>query len=354
VKARRRREHAPSAPPAPAPAAEGPPVVTVFDYSPERFEKQEVRDVPAFLAAHRPDWSHVRWINIDRVDDQDLVRAFATKYGLHPLAIEDVLTPNQRPKVDLYEAQGDQPARVFLIVRMLDLVDGRLESEQVGIFLGRNTVLTFQESPGDIWNPIRQRISTTAARIRANDASFLVYSLLDAIVDHCFPLLETYGERLEAIEEEVLDKPTSATMHEIHVIKREMLVLRRGVWPLREVILGLQREPHECMSDTTRTYLHDLYDHAVQIIDILETYRDVATGLTETYMSSLSNRMNEIMKVLTIIGTIFIPLTFLAGVYGMNMPIPENQWKWAYPVFWIVCVALAGGMIGWFRRRGWI
>lgn len=338
----------------PAPEASGPALVTCIDYGPDRVERREIRDTAAFLADHRPDWTRVRWINVDSVADTELVHAIAAKYELHPLAIEDVLTPGQRPKFETYDAEAEHHARVFIIVRMLQLVEGRLRSEQISIFLGRTTVLTFQESPGDIWDPIRERIKTAASRLRANDASFLVYSLLDAIVDHCFPVLEQFGERLEELEELVLDQPSRQTIQEIHAVKREMLVLRRAVWPMREVVLGLQREPHECVSDTTRTYLRDLYDHAVQIMDILETYRDVATGLTETYMSSMSNRMNEVMKVLTIIGTIFIPLTFLAGVYGMNMHIPENQWAGSYPVFWIVCLAVAGGMVAWFKRRGWL
>lgn len=356
-KARRKRERprqSPGTSTEPVRDTSEPALVTCIDYGPDRVERQEIRDTAAFLADHRPDWTRVRWINVDSVADTGLVRAIAAKYGLHPLAIEDVLTPNQRPKFETYDAQGEHQARVFIIVRMLQLADGRLRSEQISLFLGHSTVLTFQEAPGDIWDPIRQRIATAGSRLRANDASFLVYALLDAIVDHCFPVLEQFGERLEELEEFVLDKPSRETIQEIHTVKREMLVLRRAVWPMREVVLSLQREPHECVSDNTRTYLRDLYDHAVQIMDILETYRDVATGLTETYMSSMSNRMNEVMKVLTIIGTIFIPLTFLAGVYGMNMHIPENQWKLSYPVFWIVCLVVAGGMVAWFKRRDWL
>jgi magnesium transporter len=329
-------------------------LVTCIDYGPDRVERQEVRDTAAFLSGHRQDGTRVRWINVDGLSDPALVRAIGDKYGLHPLALEDVLTPNQRPKFEPYEAQGEHKARVFVIARMLELSDGHLQSEQISLFLGHNTVLTFQEAPGDIWDPVRQRIDTPGSRLRASDASFLFYSLLDAIVDNCFPVLERFGERLEQLEELVLDKPSRQAILEIHAVKRELLVLRRAVWPMREVVQGLQREPHACVSDNTRTYLRDLYDHAVQIMDILETYRDVATSLTETYMSSMSNRMNEVMKVLTIIGTIFIPLTFLAGVYGMNMPIPENQWKGSYPIFWIVCLVVAGGMVAWFKRRDWL
>jgi magnesium transporter len=190
--------------------------------------------------------------------------------------------------------------------------------------------------------------------MRELDASYLLYALLDAIVDYCFPVLEYYGDRLQELEDLVLDRPDRATLQEIHQVKRELLLLRRAVWPMREVVNGLLREPHECIGDMTRMYLRDVYDHTIQIMDIIETYRELASSLTETYMSAMSNRLSEVMKVLTIIGTIFIPLTFLAGVYGMNMPIPENQWSGSYLVFWAVCLVVAGSMLYWFRKRGWI
>jgi len=239
-------------------------------------------------------------------------------------------------------------------VRMIQRVEEQLQSEQISIFVNQNTVLTFQEQPGDIWDPIRKRLAVAGSRMRQLDASYLLYALLDAIVDHCFPVLEYYGDRLEELEDEVIERPAPKVVQQIHQLKRDLLLLRRALWPMREVINGLQREPHECVRETTRYYLRDVYDHAVQIMDIVETYREVAASLTENYMTSMSNRLAEVMKVLTIIGTIFIPLTFLAGVYGMNMPIPENSKEWAYPVFWIICLVLSGGMLYWFRKRGWI
>ncbi len=214
--------------------------------------------------------------------------------------------------------------------------------------------MTFQENQGDVWDPIRQRIGAKGSRLRQTDVSFLLYALLDAIIDQCFPILEFFSDQLEDMEDLVLITGGTEPIQRIHTLKRELLLLRRSIWPMREVINSLQREPHECMSDVTRTYLRDVYDNCVQIIDLVETYREFATGLTETYMSALSIRMNEIMKVLTIMGTIFIPLTFLAGVYGMNMPIPENQSTWAYPVFWLVCLVTAAGMLLWFKRRHWL
>jgi magnesium transporter len=329
--------------------------VTCIDYSPQQALFEEVQELPAFIERHRPDWSAVRWINVDGLRDLGVVRALAEKYRLHPLAIEDVLHLPQRPKVQAYQDDGTYQARLFIITRELELRQGQLHAEQVSIFVGHRTVLTFQETSGDVWDPIRQRIRTAGSALRVNDASFLAYSLIDAVVDEAFPILEQFGDRLEDLEDLVLQRPSPDVIQEIHRMKRELLLVRRALWPMREVLSKMQREPHECFSEVTRTYIRDVYDHAVQAIDIVETYREVAGGLTETYMTAISNRMNEIMKVLTIMGTIFIPLTFLAGVYGMNFHhFPELDWPWAYPLFWIICLATAGGMIAWFRRRGWL
>jgi magnesium transporter len=337
------------------PTTQEPVTVTCIDYGPQQAQIQAVTDLPGFLSSHRPDWATVRWINVDGLGDMSVIRGCAEKYRLHPLAVEDLLNVTHRPKVEAYAEDGTMQARLFIVARMLELSEGHLRSEQISIFLGHRTVLTFQESPGDVWDGIRQRIQAPGSRLRANDASFLVHSLLDAIVDACFPILEFYGDHLEDVEAEVLASPTPAAIQNIHALKRELLLLRRAVWPMREVISALQREPHPCMSDATRTYMRDVYDHTVQIIDIVETYREMATGLTETYMSAMSQRLNEVMKVLTIIGTIFIPLTFFAGVYGMNFKhIPEIEWVWGYPFFWVVCAVTAVMMVLWFRRRRWI
>jgi magnesium transporter len=335
--------------------AQEPVSVTCIDYGPQQARVLPVADLTPFLEAHRPDWAAVRWINVDGVGDMSVVRGLAEKYHLHPLAVEDVLHVTHRPKIEAYDDDGALQARLFIIARMLELCDGHLRSEQISIFIGRHTVLTFQESRGDVWDGIRQRIQSPASRLRVNDASFLVHSLLDAIVDACFPILEFYGDRLEDVESEALARPTPEVIQQIHTLKRELLLLRRAVWPMREVINSLQREPHACMSDATRTYMRDIYDHTVQIIDIVETYREMATGLTETYMTAMSQRLNEVMKVLTIIGTIFIPLTFLAGVYGMNFRhFPEIEWVWGYGFFWAVCIVTAVSMVFWFRRRKWL
>jgi magnesium transporter len=337
------------------PSTTAPVGVTVIDYSPDQVQVTQVEDLDAFVANHRPPWAAVRWINVDSVSNLQVIRTLAEKYNLHPLAIEDVLHTTHRPKVEPYLEEGRYQARLFIIVRMLELVDGHLRGEQVSIFLGHTTVLTFQESPGDDWNGVRARLQTPRSRLRNGDASFLVHSLLDATVDACFPMLEHFGDRLEDVEAEVLERGTPESIRNIHDLKRELLLLRRAVWPMRDVVSNLMREQHDCLSEQTRTYMRDIYDHTVQIIDIVETYREVAMGLTETYMTAMSNRLNEVMKVLTMIGTVFIPLTFLAGVYGMNFDhLPELHWRWSYAVFWAISVATAGGMFAWFRKKHWL
>ncbi|MBI1336016.1 MAG: magnesium/cobalt transporter CorA [Phycisphaera sp.] len=329
--------------------------LSCIDYSPDNVLHRDITHADEFIEHHRPEWSTVRWINLDGLSDLKLIQALTNKYEIHPLAVEDILHVPQRPKLDAYPQADGRRARLVVITRMIQLQDDKLHREQITLVLGHNTVITFQETPGDVWDPIRQRIHTAGSRLRTNDASFLVYALLDAIVDHCFPILEHYSDRLEELEDLVLADPSEKIMHKVHEIRRELLLLRRDVWPMREVVNALQQETHECMSDATRVYLKDVYSHAVQIIDILETFREMATALTETYMSAVGNRMNQIMKVLTLMGTIFIPLTFLAGVYGMNFHhMPELDWWVSYPLFWVFCAVTASGMVWWFRKRGWL
>jgi magnesium transporter len=335
-------------------AAEAPLRVVCVDYCPERTECHEVGDLADFLTRHRPPWSRVRWISISGNHRLEDLMPFAEKYQLHPLAIEDVASGAQRPKVEDYAASGDLPGRLFIVGRVVHLLNGQLHDEQISLFLGRTTLLTFQETPGGIFDSIHRRIEVQGTRLREHDASFLCYALLDAIVDSYFPFLEYYSDRIEEAEEELLDDPRQFTLQKVHAVKRGLLLLRRAIWPMREITAQLLRDKHECLSDTTLTYFRDVYDHCVQIIDLNETYHEIASALTETYMSVMSNRMNEIVKVLTVISTIFIPLTFVAGVYGMNMPIPENQWEWSYPAFWGGCLLISLGMLAWFRRRGWI
>ena len=226
--------------------------------------------------------------------------------------------------------------------------------EQTSFFLGRNTLLSFQDTHCNAIDEVRHRCESPRSRLRQNDVSFLLYSLLDTLVDRFFPILDETSGHLEQAEEDVLTRPDMQSLQAIHLIKRDLVMIRRIAWPMRELIAQLQRERHECLSEITQTYFRDVYDHCVQIIDLIETYREIASAVAETYVSVISNRTNDIMKVLTIIGTIFIPLTFIAGVYGMNMYIPENHWPWSYPAFWAVCLGIAGFMLWRFRRGGWL
>lgn len=337
-----------------APGKASPVKVTVIDYSPTQVEMQGVLDFTSFLESHRPAWTTVRWINIDGLTDAKAIEALAKKYELHPLAVEDLLNTSTRPKADAYGGDAEVAARLFIITRMIELKGGKLDSEQISIFLGHATVLTFQETPGDIWDPIRGRINAKGSRVRTGDASFLVYTLLDAIVDHIFPVLEHYGDRLEDLEVTVVTGRKPDILLDIHRLKRELLLLRRALWPMRDMVHQLQNERHECLSETTRTYMTDLYDHVVQAMDILETYREVVAGLAETHLSTVNNRLNEIMKVLTVISVVFIPLNFMAGMFGMNFE--HFPWKWphAFEAFAIACLAITFLMLGWFRRHDWI
>ncbi|WP_295384290.1 magnesium/cobalt transporter CorA [uncultured Thiodictyon sp.] len=328
-------------------------LVVCTDYCPERWEEQSVADIAAFVAAHRPDWSQVRWIHVEGLGDAATIRALAEKYQLHPLAIEDVLDGQHRPKADDYPGSGDQPGRLFVVARRVVRGVDDVHAEQVNFFLGRHTLLSFQSSPCPAIEAVRRRSENPRSRLRQNDASFLLYSILDTIVDGLYPILEDASLHLEEAEESVIEHPEPATLNSIHRIKRGLILLRRVAWPMRELIGNLQRERHECLSEVTQTYFRDVYDHCVQVIDLIETYREIASDVADMHLSMLSNRTNEIMKVLTIIGTIFIPLTFIVGVYGMNMYIPENQWHYTYAVFWVVCLGIAGYMLWRFRRGGW-
>jgi magnesium transporter len=335
-------------------AGHDPSIVTCVDYSPEQVDIRAIHDIDRFLAEHRPPWAAVRWINVDGLGDADVIRALAAKYGLHPLAMEDVLRTIERPKAEDFPGTEEQPGRLFVVARTIHERDGRLDSDQVSLFLGRTTLLSFQDAHRGDMESVRQRIRMDGSRLRQNDASFLLYAILDAMVDHYFPVLEHASERLEGLEAEVLERPTHDALTRIHLLKRELLTIRRSAWPMRDLMVDLQREQHECLSDAAQVYLRDVHDHCVQIIDLVEIYREIASGVAETYVSVLSNRTSDTVKVLTIIGTIFIPLTFLAGVYGMNMPIPENESALAYPLFWVACIMVAGGMLLWFRRRGFL
>jgi len=319
----------------------------VMAYGPAEFVEQDIPSADA-IAPFLGQWPVV-WLNVDGLGDAEAIRRFGEIFGIHPLALEDVINVHQRPKVEPYEKY------LFIVMQML-LTGEKLDTEQLSLFLGSNFVLTFQEQPGgDCFAPIRERIRKNHGRIRAAGPDYLVYSLLDAVVDNYFPILERAGERLETVEQEVVTQPRNETLARIQAIKRDLLLLRRAVWPMREALNSLLRDDTPFIARETRTYLRDCYDHSVRIIDILETDRETSFGLLETYLSSVSNRMNEIIKVLTIITTIFMPLTFIAGIYGMNFAhMPELNWPWAYPLVMGLMAAIAAAMLVYFRRKGWL
>lgn len=326
--------------------------VTVLDYSPGRCEEKTIERVED-LYAYR-DSASVTWINVEGLNDVPLLEALGKHFGIHPLTLEDVLNCGQRPKLEDYGTYH------FLVMKSLRIdADNGLETEQISFVLSEHFVITIQEIPGDSFEAVRERIRKGKGQIRQMGPDYLAYALIDALIDEFFPVLEKYGERLEALETAVLSFATPATLNEIHQIKRELLMVRRAAWPEREVINALQRDDHELIGKETRIFLRDCYDHTIQVIDMIETYRDLAAGLLEVYLSSVSNRMNEIMKVLTIISTIFIPLNFIAGLYGMNFHpdspynMPELSWRYGYPAVLIVMATVAGGLVLYFRRKGW-
>ncbi len=331
------------------PPGEGAVTIRCIDYSAEQVKSYEVGDLDTFLAETRPAWVKIRWVNVEGLHPF-VVKNFRETYQIHTLAAEDTLHVPQRPKAETYDGH------LFLVTRMLSLQGEKVISEQVSIFLGSDWVLTFQEGRrGDVWDNIRERLGTGGSRLRTSSADFLVYALLDAIVDHVFPILEHYTEALENLEGQVIRQPTPDVLREVQALRRELLALRRVIWPTREMIEGLRRAECSFLTPTTLTYLRDVHDHTVQIMDLIENFREMSGVLTDLYMSAVSHRMNEVMKVLTIISTIFIPITFLAGVYGMNFRyFPELEVRWAYPAFWAVCFIVMGGLLFFFRRLGWL
>ena len=323
--------------------------ITIMDYDEEQFQEKEAKTIEECFPFK--DTPTVTWVNIDGVHDVDIVEKIGRHFGVHPLVLEDIVNTGQRPKMEDFEDY------IFLVVKMLtyDQNDGEINAEQVSILLGPHFVISFQERQGDVFDPIRDRIRNSKGRIRKAGADYLAYALLDSIVDGYFIVLENMGERIETLEDAVIENPTSETLQVINGLKREMIMLRRSVWPLREVIGALDRGGSPLIHESTVTYLRDVYDHTIQVADTIDSYRDMITGTRDTYLSSLSNRMNEVMKVLTIFASIFIPLTFIAGVYGMNFAfMPELDWRWGYPTILII-MALAGiSMLLYFRRKNWL
>lgn len=326
-----------------------PVAVTIIDYDDTHLEQRQVDRVEDCLPFKERD--RATWIHVTGVYDVGIVEAIGTAFGLHPLVMEDIVHTSQRPKVEDY---GDY---LFIVLRMLHTQQGQPEivSEQVSLILGRNFVISFQERPADVFDPVFQRLRSGKGRIRKKPSDYLAYVLMDTIIDNYFVVLESLGETIEDLEDELVTDPKPETLQVIQLMKREMIYLRKSVWPLREAISSLQRGESDLITDGVRPFLRDVYDHTIQIIDTIETFRDLLSGLLDIYLSSVSNRMNEIMKVLTIMASIFIPLTFLAGIYGMNFKyMPELNLPWAYPLLWLVMIVIAAGLVLFFKRKRWL
>ena len=295
--------------------------------------------------------STISWINIDGLHEVDIIEKLGTHFGIHPLTLEDIVNTEQRPKIE------DMGEYLFIILKMMSYnrSENRVEAEQVSLIIGHNVVISFQEKMGDVFQGVRERIRFSKGRIRKMGSDYLAYALIDAIVDHYFIVLEEVGDQIENLEDEVMTRPTTETMQTLQKIKRRLLFLRKAVWPLREVISSLERGESKMIMKQSKPYFRDLYDHTIQVVDMVETMRDMNAGMFDMYLSSISNKMNEVMKVLTIIATIFIPLTFIAGIYGMNFDyMPELKWQWGYFGVWSVMALLFIGMMFYFRRKKWL
>jgi magnesium transporter len=305
-------------------------------------------ELPVLRAA-----SSTVWVDVVGLADHDEIQAVARQFGLHPLVVEDVVNTHQRPKAEDYEDQ------LFIVFRML-APDAAMEGEQVSMVVGHGYVVTFQERPGDSFEPVRARLRHGKGRMRWLGADYLAYALLDAAIDGYFPILESFGETIDQLETNVLANPEPRLAEQVHTLKRDLLMLRRAVWPLRELLSTLYREESTLIAESTRPYLRDAYDHVIQLMDIIETFREVASGLLDAYLSSQSARLNEVMKVLTIIATIFIPMSFVASLYGMNFDtsspwnMPELEWRLGYPLALALMAAIGIGFLWWFRHKGWL
>jgi magnesium transporter len=323
--------------------------ITIIDYDQSNFEEREVENVEECLPFK--DKPTVTWINVDGLHEVEVVEKMGNAFGIHPLVLEDILHTGQRPKMEDF---GDY---LFIVLKMLyhDKEVDEIIGEQVSLILGPSYVISFQEREGDVFDQIRERIRNGKGRIRKVGADYLAYTLVDGIVDHYFVILEEFGEKIESLEDELVTNPSSETLQTIHTLKRDLIFYRRSVWPLREVINRLERGELQLMTETTGIYLRDVYDHTIQVVETIETYRDMVAGMLDIYLSSLSNRMNQVMKVLTIIATIFIPLTFIAGIYGMNFKfMPELEWHWGYPASLLVMLLVVGVMLVYFKRKRWL
>jgi magnesium transporter len=338
-----------AAPPQPAAVCPAPEPITITQilYDAAGYEEHAVHAVEGTFPD--PGEQRTLWVNVDGVHEVTVLERFGRHFKLHPLLLEDIAHTGQRPKLENY---GDH---LFMDLNVFHLGDDGVEvrSEQISLVLGGRWLLSFNERPQSWFGPLRERLRADKAHCRSGGPDYLAYSILDLVVDGYYVVLERIGDRIEDLEEELMGAPTPRTLHAVYALKREVIGLRKSVWPLRELIGGLQRE-RDLVHEGTQVYLRDLYDHAVQVLDTVETYRDILAGMLDIYLSSVSNKMNEVMKVLTVIATIFIPLTFVAGIYGMNFEfMPELKWRYGYLFFWGVIAAVGGTMLAFFRRKNW-
>lgn len=330
------------------PPASGTVSITAIDFSPERVEQKTFKNVNELTESDKPDWAATRWIDIQGVHPYTLSR-IKNHFNIHTLAAEDALNIPQRQKVEDYDGT------LFIILRMLQIGDESLMNEQVSFFYLGDTVITQQETPGDIWEPIRERINRDGSRLRQLGAPYLLYALIDAIIDHVFPILDNYFDLIDELEREILISPKKDTQSRIYSIKRDLAYLRQSLWPMRDISGELYRNELDILSNKVTPYFRDVQDHSLQAIEAVEMYLENAKGLQDLLMNANSNRMNEVMKALTIMASLFMPITFFAGLYGMNFEhIPELGWKYSYPVFLSVCALTTISLLIYFKRKGWI
>jgi magnesium transporter len=329
------------------------PLIRVIAYGPDSLVERTLGSLEEFDEQWRR--TGVVWLNVDGLGDVRLIQQIGAMFQLHRLALEDVVHVHQRPKVESYDDH------LFIVARMVQVDDGQIGSEQLSMFLGSRFLLTFQESHGDCFDQVRHRLRDASGRLRSQGPDYLMYALLDAVIDHYFPVLEARGALLDELEDQIVERPRPATLRRLFAIKRELLLLKKLAWPMRDVAHALIRDENRIVAAEQRVYLRDCEDHTLQILDLLETMRELVAGLMEGYRSAMSQRLAEVMKVLTVIGTIFLPLTFVVGVYGMNFDpdsspwnMPELRWRYGYPIVLGVMALVAGGMLWAFKRRGWL
>jgi magnesium transporter len=347
------RYHKPGTPPATLVAPEEQkglkPVISLIEYDAHTIQERQIERIEDVF--HCLTSSQVSWINVDGLGDIEVLKKLGEHFRIHPLVLEDILNTGQRAKLDEFSHQ------LFVVVHMVyNNPPDDIVSEQVSIILGENYVITIQEMPGrDVFDPIRQRIREGCGNIRFMKADYLAYALIDAVTDNYFPIVEALDERMEALQETLLEQPTRGRLQELHAFKRAIAQIRWSIWPQREMIGRLVRSESEFIAERTRPFLRDCYDHTLMILDLIESFRDVTTSIMDLYISSLSMRTNEIMRVLTVIGSIFFPLTFIVGIYGMNFQhMPELKWAFGYPFVWLVMITVASAMIIFFRRKKWL